>query len=130
MPLSPATRKNIFNKLKTALKKQSPPMVISKNTADTYEIIGNKSVPYGSKKIIVSGMYFSSTVARKDKVSFYFLPAYFGKKEFARIAPTVMKYLKGKSCFNFKKEEQVVEKELDALLKRGAEIWRKQGYMK
>ena len=130
MPLSPATRKNIFNKLKTALKKQSPPMVISKNTADTYEIIGNKSVPYGSKKIIVSGMYFSSTVARKDKVSFYFLPAYFGKKEFARIAPTVMKYLKGKSCFNFKKEEQVVGKELDALLKKGVAIWKKQGYVK
>ena len=130
MPLSPATRKNIFNKLKTALKKQSPPMVVSKNTADTYEVMGNKLVPYGSKKTIVPGMYFSSTVARKDMVSFYFLPAYFDRKELMRIAPTVMKYLKGKSCFHFKKEEQVVEKELDALLKKGVAIWKKQGYVK
>jgi hypothetical protein len=130
MPLSHATRKNIFNKLKTALKKQSPPMVISKNTADTYEIMGNKPVPYGIKKTIVPGMYFSSTVARKDMVSFYLFPVYYHGKEFFDIAPTAMKCLKGKTCFNFKKEEQVIDKELDALLNRGAQIWKKLGYMK
>lgn len=105
-------------------------MVCSKDTADTYEIIGNKSVPYGSKKTMVPGMYFSSAVARKEMVSFYLFPIYSQPKEFTKIAPTVMKYLKGKTCFNFKKEEQVVEKELDELLKRGAQIWKNLGYMK
>ena len=130
MALKPEVRNNIFNKLRASLKKQRPPMVCAKDTPDSYEIIGNKPVPYGSTKKMIPGMYFSSTVARKDMVSFYFLPAYFGKKEFVRIAPTVMKYLKGKSCFNFKKEEQVVEKEMDALLDKGAQIWKKLGYMK
>ena len=130
MPLKPEVRKNIFNKLKASLKKQCPPMVCAKDTPDSYEIIGNKPVPYGSTKKMIPGMYFSSTVARKDFVSFYFLPAYSGKKDFVRIAPTVMKCLKGKTCFNFKKEEQVVEKELDALLKKGLEVWKKQGYVK
>jgi len=130
MPLSTATRKNIFNKLKTALKKQSPPMVVSKDTADTYEIMGNKPVPYGSKKKIIPGMYFSNTVARKDMVSFYLFPVYYRQKEFVDIAPATMKCLKGKTCFNFKKEEQVIDEELDALLDKGAQIWKKLGYMK
>lgn len=130
MPLAPAVRKNIFNRIKAALKKQCPPMVCSKDTAGTYEIIGNKSVPYGSKKIIVPGMYFSSVIARKEMVSFYLFALYDKPEEFMRIAPTVMKCLKGKTCFNFKKEEQVVEKELEELLTRGAQIWKEQGYMK
>mgnify|MGYP001595055907 CR=1 FL=1 len=130
MPLSPSARKNIFNKLKTALKKQCPLMVVSKDTADTYEIMGNKPVPCGSKKTVVPGMYFSSTVARKDMVSFYLFPVYYNYKEFRGIAPTAMKYLKGKTCFNFKKEDQVIEHELDALLDKGAQIWKKLGYMK
>ncbi|MBI4427858.1 MAG: hypothetical protein HY562_01940 [Ignavibacteriales bacterium] len=130
MPLKPDIRKNIFNKLKASLKKQCPPMVKAKDTSETFEIIGNKPVPYGSTKKTIPGMYFSSTVARKDMVSFYFLPAYFNRKGFDRVAPTAMKCLKGKSCFNFKKEEQVIEEELDALLSLGVEMWKKQGYMK
>ncbi|MBI3005818.1 MAG: hypothetical protein HYY49_10450 [Ignavibacteriales bacterium] len=130
MPLKPQVRKNIFTKLKAALAKQCPPMVKAKDTSDTFEIIGNKAVPYGSTKKAVPGMYFSSVVARKDMVSFYFMPAYDDRKGFNNIAPTAMKCLKGRTCFNFKKEEQVVEKELDALLSEGAEIWKKQGYVK
>ena len=128
MPLKPEVRKNIFNKLKAALDKQCPPMVCSKNTANAYEIMGNKPVPYGSKKKIVPGMYFSSAVARKNMVSFYLFPMY-DRKAFAGLAPTALKCLKGISCFNFKKEEEVIEKEIDALLKKGTEIWKKLGYM-
>jgi len=105
-------------------------MVVSKDKSNCYEIIGNKPVPYGSKKKIVPGIYFSSTVARKDMVSFYLFPIYYNQKEFVDIAPTAMKCLKGKTCFNFKKEEHIIDKELDALLDKGAQIWKKLGYMK
>ncbi|MBI4429354.1 MAG: hypothetical protein HY562_09580 [Ignavibacteriales bacterium] len=130
MVLKPDVRKDIFNKLKASLKKQCPPMVRAKDTADTYEIIGNTPVPYGSTKKMIPGMFFSSVVARKNMMSFYFMPAYYDRKGFNNIAPTAMKCLKGKTCFNFKKEEQVVEKELDALLSKGVGIWKKQGYVK
>jgi hypothetical protein len=40
-------------------------MVCSKDTSDTYEIIGNKPVPYGSTKKMVAGMYFSSVVVER-----------------------------------------------------------------
>jgi len=130
MKLKPRERNKIFSRLKAVLKSQCPPMVVSKNTADTFEIMGNKPVPYGSAKKIVPGMYFSSVVARKDMVSFYFFPLYTHTEAFSHIAPTIMKCLKGKTCFNFKKEEHLVDREIETLLKKGAQIWRNLGYLK
>jgi hypothetical protein len=52
------------------------------------------------------------------------------QKEFMDLIPTMDRFLKGKSCFNFKKPEQVNTKELNALLKKGAQAWKKLGYMK
>ena len=103
-------------------------MVVSKDKKDVFEIMGNKAVPYGSKKVIVPGMYFSSVVARKDMVSFYFFPMYMADG-FKEHIPNMLKTLKGKTCFNIRKPEQVDEKELLALLKKGMAAWKKLGYM-
>jgi hypothetical protein len=130
MPLTDEERSKIFETIKSALQKQTPPMVVSKEKDDVYELMGNKPVPYGSKKEIVPGMYFSSVVARKDMVSFYFFPIYYNEEKFKELIPSLFKYLKGKTCFNFKKAEQVNEKELNALLKAGAKAWKENGYMK
>ena len=129
MPLQPQVKEQIFNKIKKALQKQVPPMVVAKDSQDTFELIGNKPVPYGSKKEIVPGMYFSSVVARKDMISFYFFPLY-AEENFRELIPTMIHSLKGKTCFNFKKVEQVNEKELNALLKKGVQAWKENGYMR
>lgn len=130
MPLTAEATKQITTILRESLHECCPPMVITKESEKGMEIIGNKPVPYGYKKIIVPGMYFSSFVARKDMVSFYIFPLYGGEEYFKNIAPLAMKCLKGKTCFNFKKPEQVIKSEIDALLKKGVEVWKQQGYMK
>jgi hypothetical protein len=130
MPLTPEAKQNMFNTIKTELEKCCPPMVYKKGSADAFELLGNKPVPYGYKKEIVPGMYFASTVMRKDTVSFYFFPCYMKPELFVPIAPTLFKCLKGKTCFTFKKEEQINKKELAALLKKGVEAWEKMGYMR
>jgi len=131
MPITAETRNIIFSKLEQALMKCTPPMV-SKSNAEkqTVELMGNKPVPYGYDKKIVPGMYFASLAHRKDSVVFYFFPAYYRTDEVKKIAPTLLKCLKGKTCFHFKKEEQVNEKELSALLKHGVKAWKEAGYMK
>jgi hypothetical protein len=118
-----------FEKIKSVLQKQSPPMIVSKNTKDYFELIGNKAVPYGSKKVMAPGMYFCSVFVRKDMISFHFFPIYMKREIFEPLIPNLIKLLKGKSCFNFKNTEQVNEKELSALLKKGVEAWEKLGYM-
>jgi hypothetical protein len=130
MALKPEIRDAIFDRLKTSLNKQCPPMVCSKDTATCCEIVGNSPVPYGSTKKIVPGMYFASAVARKDMVSFYFMPIYYHRKDYVDIAPTLLRSLKGKACFNFRKVDQIDRSELDAMLRKGAQAWKKLGYMK
>jgi len=129
MAITDATRLIIFNKLKTQLNAIAPPMVAKcDDTALVYEMMGNKAVPYGHDKKIVPGMYFASIAQRKDSVAFYFFPAYMNA-DMQGHAPSLFKCLKGKTCFHFKKEEQVDEKELANLLQAGLKAWIKLGYM-
>jgi len=130
MALKPEIRKAIFGRLRTSLKELCPPMVCSKDSATCYEIIGNTPLPYGSTKRIVPGMYFASAVVHKDMVSFHFMPVYYRLKDYAGVAPTLLKNLKGKACFNFRSVDQIDAAELDAMLKQGAQAWKKLGYMK
>ncbi len=129
MPLKDEDRDLIFSKIKKVLEKCAPPMVVSKNSETVYELIGNVAVPYGSKKVMVPGMYFSSALPRKNMISFYFFPMYYNENDYINLIPLSKKYLKGKTCFNFIKPEQVIEKELSALLKKGIEAWKKNGYL-
>ncbi|HRH65143.1 MAG TPA: DUF1801 domain-containing protein [Bacteroidia bacterium] len=128
MPMTPEAKEEILTKLKNAMRKCTPPMVITKESKDGMELTGNKAVPYGYDKKIIPGMFFTSCVARKDMVSFYFFPMYMAP-EFLELIPEMSKILKGKTCFNIKKPEQIDEKELSALLKKGVTAWKKNGYM-
>ena len=130
MPLSDESRKIIFEKLRKNLESCCPPMVLKSSSDKGCEVIGNKAVPYGYKKEIIPGMFFAAAVPRDGMVSFYFFPCYTSPGTFNKIAPVLFKTLKGKTCFNLKKEEQVIDKELSALLKEGILAWKKAGYMK
>jgi hypothetical protein len=130
MPVSTETKKAIFNKLKKNLETLTPPMQVEKgSTSMGYQIIGNVPVPYGSTRKIVPGMFFAAIAERKDSITLHFFPCYMNPK-MLEVAPNLTKCLKGKTCFHFKKEEQVNEKELKALLKSGIVAWKKMGYLK
>lgn len=130
MPITAETREAIFNKIKKHLDEFTPPMVKGKGSDhQSYELIGNKAVPYGHDKKIIPGMFFAALAQRADSVTFHFFPSYMNT-DLKEVAPSLYKCLKGKTCFHFKKEEQVNEKELKALLKKGVAAWKKMGYMK
>ncbi len=130
MPITDETRIILFNTLKKNLQKYAPSMVVKTDTKNTaYELIGNKPVPYGYDKKIIPGMFFASIAQRKDSVTFYFFPSYMNTK-LNEVAPSIYKCLKGKTCFHFKKEEQLNEEELKALIQKGVGVWEKSGYMK
>jgi hypothetical protein len=130
MKITDETKKIIFNKLKENMERVTPPLIARKGTdPNSFELIGNTPVPYGSTKKIVPGMYFASIVNRKDSVVFYFFPCYSNPKLLETV-PALTKCLKGKTCFHFTKEEQVNEKELNVLLKTGISAWKKEGYIK
>jgi hypothetical protein len=130
MPLTTETRNLIFNSLKKCLEKCSPPMIVKPcKTKDVYELIGNMPVPYGYAKKIIPGMSFAMIAQRKDSVTFHFFPCYMNT-QLQSVAPSLYKCLKGKTCFHFKKKDEVNVKELEALLAKGMQAWDKAGYMR
>ena len=129
MPLTPETRKEIFEKIKSIMLQQSPPMVVSKDDENNFELIGNKPVPYGSTKKIVPGMFFVSVLLNKTMVSLHFFPMYLNNELYESLVPNMIKLLKGKTCFNIKDVKEINEKELNALLKKGVNVWREMGYL-
>ena len=131
MAVTPETKKKITDSLKKIMKQFAPPLVEKKAAgAMGYELMGNVEAAYGHKKEMVPGMYFASTTYRKDSVVFYFFPTYMNATEFKALAPNTYKTLKGKTCFHFKKEEDVNEKELSAMFKLGIQHYKKQGWIK
>jgi hypothetical protein len=130
MPISSETKQQLFETLKQTVLKHCPPLVNNKNTETAFEVIGNTPTPYGSKKVIVPGMYFSSAVIRKDSVVFYFFPTYMNENEFKDLAPKAWKCLKGKTCFHFKKLEDLDVKEINALMKKGVAAYKRMGWIK
>lgn len=130
MPISDLARQEIFDKLRQILLKSSPPLVVNTDIPyQNFELIGNKPVPYGSKKVMVPGMFFACILPRKDSITFHFFPNYMNPHMQAA-APNLYKYLKGKTCFHFKSSDQVLEEELINLVKEGLKAWEKLGYMK
>ena len=130
MPITPEAKEKILSLLKKVMNENCPPLVKKKESKDAIEVIGNVPTPYGYKKEIVPGMYFASALIRPGNVSFYFFPCYTAPKEFEKIAPNTMKCLDGKTCFHFKKEEQLVEKEIKEMFKKGIAFYKKQGWVK
>jgi hypothetical protein len=123
-------RKEIFNLLRTQLMECVPPMVVKEDKAfQSFEIIGNKEVPYGYNKKLIPGMYFASLAQRKDSIVLYFFPAY-GMPDLLDGSPNLNKCLKGKTCFHFTKAEQINHEELKRLLEEGVKIWMRLGYVK
>lgn len=134
------TLKEIFLTIKMLMKKFSPPLVNKSSVPEirtalsdqenSFELIGNVPVPYGSKKQIIEGMYFATVAIRKNSVVLYFFPAYMNVTVFKNMAPRIFKNLKGKTCFHFKKTEHLDKTELDKIFLKGIAFYKDKGWIK
>jgi hypothetical protein len=110
----------VFAELKKILKPYASKLTITADTSSAYSLDG----PYSEKwkKVI----YFGAAQVKKNYVSFYLMPVYMYPELLNDISPELKKHMQGKSCFNFKKLEPELFKELDALTYKGAEKFKKE----
>ena len=73
-------------------------------------------------------LFFGSAQIKKNYVSFYLMPVYMYPDLLKGISPASQKHMQGKSCFNFKKVEPGLFKELAALTKKGYERFKKEEF--
>ena len=105
----------IFEQLKNVLKPFAPKLNITTDTPDAYSLDG----PYSEKW--KQQLFFGSAQIKKNYVSYYLMPVYMYPDLLKDISPELKKHMQGKSCFNFKKVEPDLFKELTELTSKGAE---------
>ena len=111
---------NVFEQLKSILKPYAKNLTVKTDTADTYYLDG----PYSEKW--KKELFFGSAQIKKNYVSFYFMPVYMYPELVNDISPQLKKHMQGKSCFNFKKIEPDLFKELEELTRKGVEKFRQE----
>ena len=110
----------VFEKLKKILKPYSKDLIVKTDTADTYYMEG----PYSEKW--KQDLFFGSAQIKKNYVSFYLMPVYMYPELLKDISPELKKHMQGKSCFNFKKVEPDLFKELADLTDKSAEKFKQE----
>ena len=108
----------VFEHLKNILKPFEPKLTVTADTPGAYSLDG----PYSEKW--KKQLFFGSARIKKNYVSFYLMPVYMFPDLLKDISPELRKHMQGKSCFNFKKVEPELFKELVELTRKSVERFR------
>ena len=74
-------------------------------------------------------IFFGAVQLRKSYVSFHLMPVFMYPDLLDGISPELKKRMQGKSCFNFKKIDDVLFKELDTLTKNALQRFKSEGHL-
>jgi len=110
----------VFEQLKRILTPYAKNLTVKTDTPDTYYLDG----PYSEKW--KKELFFGSAQIKKNYVSFYLMPVYMYPELLEDVSPELKKHMQGKSCFNFKKVEPELFRELASLTHKGAEKFYKE----
>ena len=105
----------VFDQLKSILKPYADKLTLKVDTSDTYYIDGPFSEKWQKQ------LFFGSAQVKKNYVSFYLMPVYMYPELLKDISPELKKRMQGKSCFNFKKVEPDLFRELTELTRKSVE---------
>ncbi|HAV78692.1 MAG TPA: hypothetical protein DCX53_15190 [Anaerolineae bacterium] len=110
----------VFKELKSIIAPFTGKLKVTADTRVVYSVDG----PYNEKW--KKDLFFASTHIKKNYVSFYLMPVYMYPDLLNDISPELKKHMQGKSCFNFKKVEPELLKELADLTKKGYQRFQKE----
>lgn len=123
----------LFNQLKAILETYSKHFDVLESEG-AYHLIYIGEVKFD--KYVRDEVYFASLMIQKNFVGFYFMPQYTtqnGPEYFA--GQNMLKLLKGKSCYNitqkaYTENTNVLKEEIETMLKKGVESYKKLGWTK
>ena len=136
----PATKKSqadalegVYQALHTLLLRYSPPLKTAGGRVRAKKDL-HLTVPkavaipgaYGGKPVEIA---LASIILQKGYVGFYFAPIYMNPALKTKISPTLLKLLKGKSCFYVRKLDPDLLKSLEAMLDLGVRCFQDRGWL-
>lgn len=129
-------KKQLFRELKTLLRSHVSKALVLKNKYELSEALSDKPSAhlYGKKKVSIMGSperltYVFGVIEQKHFVGFYSMPMYSHPKDLPLKNADLKKARKGKSCLNLTKLDAVMRKELNAHIKKGLALYRKEGWI-
>ena len=107
--------------LKSILLSHIPPLKVSKDHDNVFEVTGTKPAMQGKQK--VDGYYFGSVIPKPKDIRLYYFPIYTHPESFTGISSELRKCLKGKSCFHIKNISSEMEKEIAIMVQTGVNLY-------
>ena len=117
----PDTLQEIQDRLKAILSKYAPPLVAKVDKPGHYELYSVKDLLIGGRKR--TEVYFAGAVIQKSFVGFYFMPMYSNPEFVESLPPELKKCIKGKACFNIRKADQALFKQIDRMTREGVRMY-------
>lgn len=120
-------------KIFDAIKKMMQPydkkgtLILHTTTGGQANLVSHKTVEIEGRK--KTEMWFVSAVIQKGYVAFHYLPIYMNPSMGELFSPELMKCLKGKACFNIKKNDPEILAEVQKAIKIGYEAYQKRGWV-
>ncbi len=74
-------------------------------------------------------LWFGAVQIKKNYVSFHLMPVYVNPALLESVSPELKKRMQGKSCFNFRRSDPVLFRELAQLTETGFRDYQRQGYV-
>jgi hypothetical protein len=112
----------VFEKLRGILRKYEGQLVVLHDEPENYYL----NTPYCEK--FKKELCFGAVTIWKNFVGFYLMPVY-GCPELVRgLSPNLKARMQGKACFNFKKVDPKLFKELAQLTQAGFDRFKKAGF--
>lgn len=115
------TLKEVYERLHTLLASLAKGLVVAEDEAGVYTLNTSKTDDQGRP------VFFAMVKMGKGKVLFHLMPVYCYPELLADATETLKKRMQGKSCFNFKKIDETLFAELEALARSGLERFRTKG---
>lgn len=124
---------SIFESLRKLLSRFSPPLQIHSGNIPNKRDFNVRvpkavSIPgaYGGKPVQVD---LASLILQKGYVGFYFMPAYIDSKLRKKLAPELLRLLKGKTCFHVKQLDASLLANIEFALHEGVKSYKEKGWL-
>jgi len=123
----------IFNRLKKILQSRSGKFTVKPDTDTSYGLyapVGPATLAMWKGKSKAPVMPIAWVETGKSYVSFHLMGIYGNQKLVDSLSPALKARMQGKTCFNFKKQDDELFNELEKITDSSIEGFRKGGYIK
>jgi len=114
----------IFARMREMLANYAPKLRVREDTPVDYYLETEFSEKWNKP------LFFGSAAIKRNYVSYYLMPVYMYPELLDGAPAQLKKRMQGKSCFNFKRLDEPLLQELEALTRQGFEKFEAEGLVK